>query len=152
MQLTWTAPVDVGLPVLHGYRIERAADASPRVWTVVAADTGSTATTWADADLTADTMYHYRVAARNSAGPGTPSAEAQGRTRPQAALKAGAAYPLTARRWPAAEAPATHTWAAHDAHGRRWTSRRRGPAGAAGTGCCASARAPTVPTGCRPTP
>ena len=115
MQLTWTAPADAGLPSLDGYRIERSADATPRVWTVVAADTGSTATTWSDSGLAADTVHHYRVAARNTAGPGSPSATAQGRTRPQAALKAGATYPLTAHRWPAAEAPATHTWTAHDA-------------------------------------
>ena len=114
MQLTWTAPADAGLPSLDGYRIERSADATPRVWTVVAADTGSTATTWSDSGLAADTVYHYRVTARNTAGSGTPSATAQGRTRPQAALKAGATYPLTAHRWPAAEAPATHTWTAHD--------------------------------------
>ena len=115
MQLTWTAPADAGLPSLHGYRIERSADATPRVWTVVAADTGTTATTWSDSGLAADTVYHYRVTARNTAGPGSPSAEARGRTRPQAVLKAGATYPLTAHRWPAAEAPVTHTWAAHDA-------------------------------------
>ena len=115
MQLTWTAPADAGLPSLHGYRIERSADATPRVWTVVAADTGSTATTWSDGGLAADTVHHYRVTARNTAGPGSPSATAQGRTRPQAALKAGATYPLTAHRWPAAEAPVTHTWTEHDA-------------------------------------
>ena len=114
MQLTWTAPADAGLPSLHGYRIERSADVTPRVWTVVAADTGSKATTWSDSGLAADTVYHYRVTARNTAGPGSSSAEVQGRTRPQAALKVGATYPLTAHRWPAAEAPVTHTWTEHD--------------------------------------
>ena len=72
MQLTWTAPVDAGLPALHGYRVERAAAADSLVWTEAVADTGGTDTTWADADLAADTVHHYRVAARNTAGPGYP--------------------------------------------------------------------------------
>ena len=115
MQLTWTAPADAGLPSLHGYRIERSADVNPRVWTAVAADTGSTATTWADADLLADTVYHYRVAGRNTAGPGTPSAEARGRTRSRGLLSTQfGTYPLTAHAWPEATAPVTHTWQAAD--------------------------------------
>ena len=113
MVLAWTAPATGG--IVAGYRIERAADATPRVWTVVAADTGTTDTTWSDGGLAADTVYRYRVTARNAGGLGTPSAEARGRTRPQAALKAGATYPLEARAWPAAEAPVTHTWTEHDA-------------------------------------
>ena len=44
------------------------------------------------------TGYRYRVTARGGTGLGTPSAEATGRTRPQAALSATAAYPLTAPR------------------------------------------------------
>ena len=115
MQLTWTAPADAGSPALAGYRVERAADAMPRVWVVVAEDTGSTAVTWDDAGLTAATVYHYRVSARNRTGVGTASTEASGTTRPQAALLTTATYPLTARAWPEAAAPATHTWAAHDA-------------------------------------
>ncbi len=113
MVLAWTAPATGG-PVA-GYRIERAVAADPLVWTEAVADTGDTATTWRDGGLPADTVHHYRVTARNAGGLGTPSATAQGRTRPQLALKADATYPLTAHRWPAAEAPATHTWVAHDA-------------------------------------
>ena len=112
MQLTWTAPATGSAAT--GYRIERSTDMDPRVWTEVVADTDSTATTWHDRGLAAATTYHYRVTARNAAGPGTPSAEARARTRPQAALAATAAYPLTARRWPETGAPVSHTWAAHD--------------------------------------
>ena len=51
----------------------------------------------------------------SAAGGGEPSAAVQARTRPQLVLKADAGYPLETRAWPAAEAPATHTWTAHDA-------------------------------------
>ena len=115
MQLTWTAPVDTGTPPLHGYRIERAVAAEPLVWTEAVADTGSTDTTWSDADLAADTVHHYRVAARNSAGPGIPSAEARGRTRARGLLSPQlGTYPLTAHAWPEATAPVTHTWQTAD--------------------------------------
>ena len=113
MQLSWTAASAGGTAT--GYRIERSADATPRVWTEVAADTGSTATTWQDSGLAAATRYHYRVAGRNAAGPGVPSAEAVGLTRPQLTLLTTATYPLTAHAWPLATAPATHTWTVHDA-------------------------------------
>ncbi len=112
MQLSWTAPVDAGTQPLTGYRIERSADVNPRVWTEVLADSGLTATTWADSALAAATPYHYQVSAHNAVGTGQPSAEAPGTTRPQAALRVTAAYPLTAHQGPAATAPVTHTWTA----------------------------------------
>ena len=115
LRLAWTAPTDAGVPALTGYRVERSPDETPRVWSVVAEDTGSNAATWDDAGLAAATTYRYQVSARNRTGTGTASAEAAGTTRPQAALLATAGYPLTARAWPEAAAPATHTWAAHDA-------------------------------------
>ena len=115
MQLAWTAPADAGTQPITGYRIERSADVDPRVWTDAAADTGGTATTWSDRGLAAATTHHYRVSARNSVGVGAPSEETSGTTRPQAALLATATYPLAARRWPAAPAPASHAWSAHDA-------------------------------------
>ena len=115
MVLSWTAPTDAGTQPITGYRIERSADVNPRVWTDAAADTASTATTWSDSGLAAVTTYHYRVSARNSVGAGSPSGETSGTTRPQAALLATATYPLTAHQWPAATAPTSHTWTAHDA-------------------------------------
>ena len=58
----------------------------PRSWTEIVADTGNTDLTWNDSGLAAATTYHYRVTGRNGAGLGTPSNEASGTTRPQAAL------------------------------------------------------------------
>ena len=115
LQLSWTAPLDMGTQPLTGYRIERSADGLPRVWTEVVADTATTATTWADSGLAADTPYHYQVSGRSAVGVGLPSGEATGTTRPQLALLATATYPLTAHAWPAATAPVTQTWSAHDA-------------------------------------
>ena len=115
MHLTWTAPTDAGTQPLTGYRMERAADVLPRVWTEVLADSGTTDLTWSDSDLAADTVYHYRVRAVSAAGGGDPSAAAAGRTRPQLGLLATASYPLTAHAWPERAAPVTHTWDAHDA-------------------------------------
>ena len=115
MQLSWTAPADPGTQPVTGYRMERAADVLPRVWTEVLADSGTTAVTWSDSGLAAASTYHYQVSAHNAVGTGQPSAEAPGTTRPQAALRVTAAYPLTAHQGPAATAPVTHTWTAHDA-------------------------------------
>ena len=144
MQLSWTAPVDPGTQPLTGYRIERSADVNPRVWTEVLADSGLPATTWADSGLAAATPYHYQVSAHNAVGTGQPSAEAPGTTRPQAALRVTAAYPLTAHQGPAATAPVTHTWTAHAAAACHWTWWPRRRAGA-GIGCCASATRPAGP-------
>ncbi len=113
MTLTWTAPT-TGSPVT-GYRIERAADTDPLVWTDVEANTGDTDVTWNDSDLTAATVYHYRVTARSAVGLGTVSAVVETQTRPQATLKTTATYPVQAHAWPATEAPVTHTWDRHDA-------------------------------------
>ena len=113
MELRWEAAATGG-PVT-GYRIERSADVLPRVWTEVLADSDSPDTIWADSDLDASTVYHYQVTGRNAEGLGTPAVAATGTTRPQLALLATAPYPLTAHQWPAATAPVTQTWLAHDA-------------------------------------
>ena len=96
MQLSWTAPTDMGTQPLTGYRIERSADVNPRVWTEVLADSGTTAVTWSDSGLAAASTYHYQVSARNSVGVGQPSGAAAGETRPQVTLLATATYPVTA--------------------------------------------------------
>ena len=113
LQVTWTRPADDS--AITGYRMERSADVMPRVWSEVVADSGTTDTLWADSGLTAATVYHYRVTARSAAGLGTVSADVVASTRPQLQLNTQATYPVTARAWPAAEAPATQTWDAHDA-------------------------------------
>ena len=114
MQLTWTAPADAGTQPITGYRIERARSSTTPDWTA-AGDTAGPDTTWDDTHpLAAAAVYLYRVRARNAVGTGDPSAPASGTTRTQAALRATAAYPLTAHRQPAATAPVSHTWTAHD--------------------------------------
>ena len=98
MQLTWQAAATGDAAA--GYRIERSADVDPRVWTEIAANTGTTAVAWSDSGLTADTTYHYRVTGRNVIGLGTPSDEATGRTRPQLSLKATTTLGLNVRSGP----------------------------------------------------
>ena len=115
MVLTWAAPVDAGTQPITGYRIERAEAAATLDWRDAEANTGTTDLTWSDSGRTGGTTYHYRVSARNSVGLGTASTEAEGTTRPQAALLSTATYPLKAHQWPAATAPTSHTWTAHDA-------------------------------------
>ena len=111
LRLSWTAPTDTGGGVT-GYRVERSPAATPRVWRVVEADTGSAETTWDEGGtLAADADYHYRVRACNSAGAGAASAEAAGHTRPRLRLDRPVRYPLTARAEPRAEAAATATFA-----------------------------------------
>ena len=114
LQLSWTPPVDADTEEIAGYLVERSAGVNPRAWTGVGYELAATVLTWADHDLDVDTLYHYRVRAFSAAGGGDPSAAAQGRTRPQLALKQDATYPLTAHQWPETTAPVTHTWAAPD--------------------------------------
>ena len=109
LQLTWTAPSDPGGGVT-GYRIEQSPDELPRVWTEVVADTRRTARVWDAPELAADTIYHYQVSARNSAGVSMPSTEAQGQTRPQLRLDRPVAYPLTVHAEPRGDAAVTATF------------------------------------------
>ncbi len=112
LQLTWTVPTDTGGGVT-GYRIERSPDELARAWTEVVADTGAAALSWGDSDVAADTVYVYRVSALNSAGVGTPSGEATGRSRPQLTLGGLLPYPLTAHAEPRVDAAVTATFAAY---------------------------------------
>ena len=111
LQLAWTAPTNTGGGVT-GYRIERSPDVAPREWSDVVSDTGPDAVTWHEtAVLTADTVYHYRVYARNSAGESAPSTSALGHTRPRLQLNQPVSYPLTAHAEPRPEANVTATFA-----------------------------------------
>ena len=105
-------PTDTGGGVT-GYRIERSPDELARAWTGVVADTGAAALSWGDSDVAADTVYVYRVSALNSAGVGTPSGEATGRSRPQLTLGGLLPYPLTAHAEPRVDAAVTATFAAY---------------------------------------
>ena len=71
IDLSWEPPGyegEVGVEVT-GYKIERSADGVTD-WTDLVADTGTTATTYADTNLDFGTQWHYRVSAINSVGAG----------------------------------------------------------------------------------
>src|SRR3989442_677388 len=59
IDLSWTAPTAIGV-VVSGYEIERSTDGG-LTWAVLVANTGSTATTYADTGLAHTTTYTYRV-------------------------------------------------------------------------------------------
>ena len=69
--LTWDAPDDDSVT---GYQIlRRRPSENEHALSVYVADTGSTATTYTDTDVTAGTLYVYRVKAINDAGVGPKS-------------------------------------------------------------------------------
>ena len=71
IDLSWTAPSSDGGASITGYKIEVSSDNSS--WSVLVADTSSTATTYSHIGLTAGSTRYYRVSAINSAGTGTAS-------------------------------------------------------------------------------
>ena len=82
--LSWTAPAH---SAISGYRILRGTDAS--TLSVIAPDTGSTATSYVDAGVSPSTTYVYAVVALSAAGEGAPSASAS-TTTPSPSPEAGA--------------------------------------------------------------
>ena len=86
--LSWTAPAH---SAISGYRILRGTDAS--TLSVIATDTGSTATSYVDASVSPSTTYVYAVVALSAAGEGAHSASASTTTptpTPTPTPKAGA--------------------------------------------------------------
>ena len=79
--LSWTAPSEPGTSPLRGYRIAWSADGRTS-WRSLAFDTNSTATTYTDTGLTAQTTRHYRVSALSAAGIGQTSEPAGATTVP----------------------------------------------------------------------
>src|SRR2546426_3710263 len=77
--LSWTAPPNNGGSAITGYKIERSADGGTS-WSTIAANTGSTATTYSDNGLAPSTTYTYRVSAINSVGTSSPSNTASATT------------------------------------------------------------------------
>ena len=77
--LSWTRPSADGGSAITGYRIEMSSNGISG-WTIVAANTGSTATTYLHGGLAPGTARFYRVAALNSVGRGGYSAVARGAT------------------------------------------------------------------------
>ena len=77
--LTWNAPDDGSVT---GYQVLRSTKGETAL-SVYVENTGSTATTLTDADVTADTFYAYRVKAINGAGVGQRSRNVRGRIHRQ---------------------------------------------------------------------
>ena len=71
IDLSWNAPASNGGAAITGYRIEVSTDGSS--WSILSANTGSTATRYSHTGLTAGSARHYRVSAINSAGTGPAS-------------------------------------------------------------------------------
>ena len=76
--LSWTAPAH---SATSGYRILRGTDAVSL--SVIAPDTGSTATSYVDASVSPSTTYVYAVVALSAAGEGAPSVSASATTLSQ---------------------------------------------------------------------
>src|SRR5439155_376211 len=72
-------PTDNGGSAITGYKIERSTDGGT-TWSVLVANTGSTATTYSDIGLSPNVSYTYRVSAINSVGTGSPSTTASATT------------------------------------------------------------------------
>ena len=77
--LSWTRPSSDGGSAITGYRIEMSSNGISG-WTAVAANTGSTATTYLHGGLAPGTARFYRVAALNAVGRGDYSVVARGAT------------------------------------------------------------------------
>src|SRR2546425_401397 len=79
ISLSWTAPADNGGSAVTGYKIERTTDGGT-TWSILVANTGSTATTYSDTGLAHTTTHTYRVSAINSVGTGSASNSASATT------------------------------------------------------------------------
>lgn len=79
INLSWTAPNDDGGSAITGYKIERSTN-NGNTWSTIVSNTGSTGTTYSDAELASNTGYTYRVSAINSMGTSSPSSTASATT------------------------------------------------------------------------
>jgi hypothetical protein len=78
IDLSWSAPQNNGGSI-SGYKIERSHDDGLH-WGTIKSDTGSSATSYSNIGLPANTTYTYRVSAINPAGPSSPSNTASATT------------------------------------------------------------------------
>ena len=72
INLSWTVPASDGGSAITGYKIEVSSNGGSS-WTDLAADTGTTTTTYAHTGLAPGSTRHYRVSAINTNGSGTAS-------------------------------------------------------------------------------
>jgi len=93
INLSWTAPTNTGGASITGYKIEVSPNGTSN-WVDLVDNTGSSATTYTHAGLTANATRHYRVSAINSAGTGSASSTASATT--SAATSPGAPTALSA--------------------------------------------------------
>jgi chitodextrinase len=84
INLSWTTPYSGGSPIT-GYKMERESPPGGG-FTILDANTGSTATTFNDSGLSANTRYNYRVSAINSLGTSLSSNQASATTMPTSCL------------------------------------------------------------------
>ena len=66
IDLSWTAPSNVGASAITGYKVETSTNGT--TWTDVIADTGSTATTYSHTSPTMGLINYYKVSAINAYG------------------------------------------------------------------------------------
>jgi len=79
INLSWTQPIDSIVNHVNGYKIEVSPTCTDS-FSVLVANTTTTATTFASSGLTSGICYQYRVSALNPAGVGSPSNTAHATT------------------------------------------------------------------------
>lgn len=79
INLSWTTPSNNGGSAITGYKIDRSINGGSS-WGTLVSNTGSTATTYSNTALIANTAYAYRVSAINSVGTSAVSNTASGTT------------------------------------------------------------------------
>ena len=160
IDLSWTAPTDIGSAAISGYRVEVSSDGGS-TFSDLEDDTESTSTTYAHTGLSAGTTRHYRVSAINSVGtgaasdtasattdtfPGSRRASRQAGTGGRESTSPGPPPPSPAARPSAATGSRSQATAAPTSPTSRTTPRAR----ARPTLTRVSRRAPPATTGSRP--
>src|SRR5207253_365218 len=80
INLSWTAPADVGGSAITGYKIERSTDGV--TFSTIISNTGSASTAFSDSGLAPSTTYTYRVSAITLVLTSSPSNTSSATTKP----------------------------------------------------------------------